>query len=56
MTLNLRFYNQLWVKCIHIGNSSGHIGKTLSRFPKSVWMIDIERKAHRVGILDNLFD
>ena len=31
MTFNLRFYHQLWVKwvCIHIGNSSGHIGKII---------------------------
>ena len=30
MTINLRFYQQLWIKwvCIHIGNNSGHIGET----------------------------
>ena len=40
MTFNLCSYHQLWVKwaCIHIGNSSGHIGQTHSRFPKCLWM------------------
>ena len=40
----LRFYHQLWVKwlCIDIGNSSGHIGQTHSRFPKYLWMLDTE--------------
>ena len=33
MMLNLWFYHQLWVKCIHIRNSSGYIGQTHSRFP-----------------------
>ena len=34
MTFNLCFHHQLWVKlvCIHIGNSSGHIGQTHSQF------------------------
>ena len=32
----LCFSHQLWVKWvyIHVGNSSGHIGQTHSRFPK----------------------
>ena len=40
----LCFYHQLWVKwaCIDIGNSSGHIGQTHSRFPKYLWMFDTE--------------
>ena len=33
MIFYLCFYHQLWV-CIHIGNSSGHIGQTHLRFPK----------------------
>ena len=41
MILYLYFYHQLWV-CIHksvyirIGNSSGHIGQTHSRFPQNI--------------------
>ena len=52
------FYHQLWVKwlCIDIGNSSGHIGQTHSRFPKYLWMFDTEWKAHQIDILDNLFN
>ena len=40
MIFYLCFYHQLWVKwvCIDIGNSSGHIGQTHSRFPKYLWM------------------
>ena len=58
MIFHLCFYHPLWVKwvCIHIGNSSGRIGQTNSRFPKCLWMFDTERNAHQIGILDNLFD
>ena len=42
MTFNLCFYHQLWVKCIHIENSSGHTGEAHSRFPKCLWMFDTE--------------
>ena len=58
MTFNLCFYYQLWVKwvCIHIGNSSGLIGKTQSWFLKCLWMFDTEWNAYRIGILYNLFD
>ena len=56
MTLNLCFYHQLWVKCIHIGNSSGDTGQSPSRFLKSLSMFDTEWNAHLIGILDNLFD
>ena len=58
MTFNLRFYHQLWVKliCMHIGNNSGHIEQTYLRFPKCLWIFDIEWNAHQIGILDNLFD
>ena len=54
----LCFYHQLWVKwvCIHIGNSSGHIGQTHSRFPKYLWMFDTEWNAHQIDILGNFFD
>ena len=40
MTFNLCFHHQLCVKwvCIHIGNNSGHVGQTHSRFPKCLWM------------------
>ena len=56
MIFYLCFYHQLWVKwvCIDIGNSSGHIGQTHSRFPKYLWMFDTEWKAHQFDILDNL--
>ena len=49
------FYHQLWVKwlCIDIGNSSGHIGQTHSRFRKYLWMFDTEWNAHQIDILDN---
>ena len=58
MIFYLCFYHQLWVKwvCIDIGNSSGHIGQTHSRFPKYLWMFDTECNAHQIDILDNLFD
>ena len=41
---------------IDIGNSSGHIGQTHSRFPKYLWMFDTECNAHIIDILDNLLD
>ena len=52
------FYSKLWVKwlCIDIGNSSGHIGQTYSRFPKYLWMFDTEWNPHQIDILDNLFN
>ena len=58
MIFYLCFYHQLWVKwvCIDIGNSSGHIGQTHSRFPKYLWMFDTEWNAHQIDILDNLFN
>ena len=44
MIFYLCFYHQLWVKwvCIDIGNSSGYIRQTHSRFPKYLWMFDAE--------------
>ena len=45
--------------CIHIGNSSGHIEQTQSRFPKCLWMFETERNAYRIGIIniiDSLFN
>ena len=53
ITFNLCFYYQLWVKwlCIHIGNNSGHIGQTLIRFPKCLWIFNTEWNAHEIGIL-----
>ena len=45
MTLQITAFNhQLWVKwvCIHIGDSSGHIGQTHLRFPKYLWTFDTE--------------
>ena len=58
LIFNLCFYHQLWVKlvCIHIGNSSGHIGQTHSRFPKYLRMSDTNCNSHQIDILDNLFD
>ena len=58
MIFYLCFYHQLWVKwvCIDIGNSSGHIRQTHSRFPKYLWIFDTEWKAHQIDILDNLFN
>ena len=59
MIFYLYFYHQLWVKwvCIqHIGNSSGHIGQTHSRFPKYLWMFETECNAHQSDTFDNLFD
>ena len=58
MILYLCFYYQLWVKwvCIQIGNSSGHIGQTHSRFPKYLRMSDTNCNSHQIDILDNLFD
>ena len=58
MIFNLCFYHRLWVKwvCIHIGNSSGHIGQTHSRFQKHLLMFKTEWNAHEIDILDNLFD
>ena len=41
--------------CIHIGNSSGHIEQTQSRFPKCLWMFETERNAYRIGII-NIID
>ena len=40
MIFYLCFYHQLWVQwvCIDIGNSSKHIGRTHSQFPKYLWM------------------
>ena len=56
MIFNLSFDHQLWIKCvcIDIGNSSGHVEQTHSRFPKYMWMSDTEWKAHQIDILDNL--
>ena len=58
MIFYLCFYHQLWVKwiCIDIGNSSGHIRQTYSRFPKYLWIFDTEWKAHQIDTLDNLFN
>ena len=58
MTFNSCFHHHLWVKlvCIHIGNSSGYITQTHSRFPKWLWMFDTEWNAHRIDIFENLFD
>ena len=58
MIFYLRFYHQLWVKwvCIDIGNNSGHIEQTHSRFSKYMWMSDTEWKAHQIDILDNLLN
>ena len=58
MIFYLCFYHQLWVKwvCIDIGNSSGHIGQTHSRFPKYLWMFRTEWNAHQIDILNNLFN
>ena len=55
MIFYLCFYHQLWDKwvCMHIGNSSGHIGQTQSRFPKYLWMYDTEWNAHQIDVLDN---
>ena len=52
MTFNSCFHHQLWVKlvCIHIGNSSGYITQTHSRFPKWLWMFDTEWNTHRIDI------
>ena len=57
MIFYLCFYHQLWVKwvLIHIGNCSGHIGQTHSRFPKYLSMSDTECNANQSYILDNLF-
>ena len=32
-----------WV-CIHIGNSSAHIGQTHSRFPKYLWLLTMNAR------------
>ena len=58
MIFYLCFYHQLWDKwvCMHIGNSSGHIGQIQSRFPKYLWMYDTEWNAHQIDVLDNFFD
>ena len=58
MIFYLSFYHQLWVNwvCLHIGSSSGHIGKTHSRFQKFLWMFDMECNAHQIDILDSLSD
>ena len=58
MTFTLWFYHQLRVKwvCIHIGNSSEHIGPTHSQFQKCLWMFDSEWNAYQIGILDNFFN
>ena len=58
MNFNLCFYHQFWVKwvCIHVGNSSGHIGQTHSQIPKGLQMFDTEWNAHWIAILDNLLD
>ena len=34
--------------CIHIGNSSGHIWQTHSRFPKCLWMLDTQAWIQRL--------
>ena len=48
MIFYLCFYHQWKVKwvCIDIGNSSGHIGRTNSQFPKYLWMFDTEWNVH----------
>ena len=58
MIFYLCFYHQLWVKWVYIdiGNSSGHIGQTHSRFPKYLWMFDTECNVHQIDIFDNWFD
>ena len=55
MIFHLCLYYQLWVKwvCIHIGNSSGHIRLTHSRFSKYLWMFNTERHAHKIYILNS---
>ena len=56
MIFYLCFCHQLWVKWVYldIGNSSGRIGQTHSRFPKYLRMFDTEWNAHQTDILDNL--
>ena len=51
-------YHQLLVKweCIDSGNSCGHIGQIHSRFPKYLWMFDIEWNEYQIDLLDALFD
>ena len=58
MIFKVCFYHQLWVKwvCIHIGNSSGHISQTHSRFQKYLRIFGTEWSAHQMDILDKLFD
>ena len=52
MTFNLCFYYKLWIKraCIHIGNSSGHIGQTHLRSSKYLWIFDTECNAYQIDI------
>ena len=58
MIFYLCFIHILWPKwvCIHIGNSSGHIGQTHSRSRKYLWMFDTECNEHQIDIVENLFD
>ena len=48
-------YHQFWIKwvCIHIGNISGHIGQTHSRFQNYLWMFHTEWNANQIDILIN---
>ena len=41
---------------IHIGNSSGDIEQTHSRFVKCPRIFGTKLNGHQIGILDNLFD